>query len=290
MSGSLEDYSRPMLSFGILLLSVVMILRSSSQAKKNPPRSNVEREHLRSRLVEAAENRRIEDQREKDVKGTREPTTRPSKEKPTPDTPKAPRQATQAEEFKYREEKLSQQQFGFSIYGNTDYCFDCVSTAPVTSSRASGFGLGIHSIAVIPDLPGSAQVYRELERLRDEFDPIVKARGWKVLNLTEMCCCGDGDKSLPSSTASKRRQEQDDVLGYCVSPNDNRIAQGIHIRCRVANSCRDGLRLYPYAELVQTMVRSLRKTLFLLNQVGSHCSVMSLRILRLDLTTVGSFG
>lgn len=249
----LEEYGKPMLSFG-LIVSLV-ILRWWASTAKSSPRSDAEREQLRSRLVEAARKRFTGStptrQQGNNLRQRRMVQTERSV---APEAPKAPRQATAAEELRYREEKLSQQQFGFSIYGNTDYCFDCV-TPDVTSSRSSGFGLGIHSVGVIPDLPGSAQVYKELERLRDEFDPIVKARGWKVLNLTEMCCCGDGDITLSGKTSRASRQEQAKVMGYCVSHNDNRIALGIHIRCRVVGSCQSGLRLYPYEELVQTMVR-----------------------------------
>ena len=171
---------------------------------------------------------------------------------------KGSRTATLAEEIKDREEKTSNEQFGFSIYGNQEYCQSCgTNSAPtssmVTSSSGASFGLGIHKVAAIPNIPGSRQAFQELERLRTEFEPVVRARGWKVLRLTEMCCCGDGDSVSPP--------QRDTVLGYCVSACNNREARSIHVRLRPPGSCRRGLRLYPYRELVRTMVRTNQKRL-----------------------------
>ena len=172
--------------------------------------------------------------------------------------PKGPRKATLADEMKDREEKISNEQFGFSIYGNQEYCQSCgTNGAPtmVTSSSGASFGLGIHRVSAIPNIPGAHQALQELERLRTEFEPVVRARGWKVLLLTEMCCCGDGDGVSPP--------KGDAVLGYCVSANDNRAAHSIHLRLRPPGSCKSGLRLYPYEELVQTMVCTIQKRLLL---------------------------
>jgi hypothetical protein len=188
-----------------------------------------------------------------------------------------PRQANLSEQMRYREERASLEQFGFSIYGNAEYCVDCVPASKATSSFASTsrFGLGIHQVAAIPHLPGATQVYKELERLRVEFEPIVQARGWKVLTLSELCCCGDGGQEsrqllFPAghTESSSSRQPQrhggdETIMGYCVGSNDNRLAVGIHIRCRIPGSCTDGLRLFPYAELVRTMVRFIICNMFL---------------------------
>jgi hypothetical protein len=183
------------------------------------------------------------------------------------------RQATIAEQARYREERASMEHFGFSIYGTstTEYCVDCVPADPTSSAAAAAtFGTGIHKVTALPDLPGAQQVYRELERLRDEFDPIVQARGWKVLALQELSCCA-GDSGNHGATKKIGRRDNgsnhgdETIMGYCVGRNDDRVATSIHIRCRVVGSCTAGLRLYPYDELVRTMVRAQ----------GFLCSVFS---------------
>lgn len=198
-------------------------------------------------------------------------------------SPKGPRKATLAEETKDREEKLSMKQFGFSIYGNQEYCQFCGTDADepthaVSFSSSSCFGSGIHQLSVIPDLPGSQQALHELQRLQQEFEPVLQARGWKVLLLSEMCCCGDGD--------ARSSIRPDNVMGYCVSRNDNRVAESIHIRLRPPHSCGQALRIYPYEELVKTMVGVEMQLTFHLTLFVSPISAMNLLILQLVPTTV----
>jgi hypothetical protein len=309
MSGFYQNWSPQQLvqSWGLVVVTVITAAflwwRSwaypSSSIRHRPTRSDAERFRLRDQLVAAIARRRRagtnqNDSSNADITGTTrrrqiwQDESSSIEKAPTAvvvsgpeqrggvgpnNNTNGPRQANLSEQMRYREERASLEQFGFSIYGNQEYCVDCVPASKATSSlsTSSRFGLGIHQVAAIPHLPGASQVYKELERLRDEFEPMVQARGWKVLTLSELCCCGDGGVEsqqlllLPAGghqqeNSSRQPQPQrhsgdETIMGYCVGPNDNRLAVGIHIRCRVPGSCTDGLRLYPYAELVRTMVR-----------------------------------
>jgi hypothetical protein len=169
------------------------------------------------------------------------------------ETGKGVRQATVADQAKWDEERASQQQFGFDIYGHGES--SCGTTIIVQSPSfpiPSGFD-GIQAVSAMSNLPGHEQALEELQRLCREFEPVVRARGWKVLALTEMCCCGDGDEFLPRRTSSPKPSH---VGGYCVSTGDGRTALGIHIRLRPAGSCQYA-RFFPYEQLVSTMAHEL---------------------------------
>lgn len=104
-------------------------------------------------------------------------------------------------------------------------------------------------------MPASNIALLLLRRLSEEFEPVARARGWKVLALSEMCCCGDGDQFLTHRSTTSSPHDID-VGGYCVSTNDNRTAQGIHIRLRPPGSC-DKVMFYSYEELVSVMAHEL---------------------------------
>jgi len=160
------------------------------------------------------------------------------------------------------------EQFGFSIYGhaNASSC-GCCSTKPTQSMSisASSFGLGIHRLSAIPHLPQSEIALQMLQQLQEEFEPVVRDRGWKVLQLTEMCCCGDGDEALPIQTSNASAPKPATVAGYCVSSNDGRLAQGIHIRLRRSCGTQAAASFYDSHELRLIMAHELAHI-----QIGPH--------------------
>ena len=72
----------------------------------------------------------------------------------------------------------------------------------------------------IPALSQADETRAVLDRIRTEFEPIIRRRGFNVLSITEMCCCSDGLDHLPSFTNKQRRKTKrmpDNVLGYNLS-------------------------------------------------------------------------
>jgi hypothetical protein len=165
------------------------------------------------------------------------------------------RKATIEDQMKWDEDRDSQCG-GFNIYGHkTDYCREC--SVPQTYKPGSGGGT-IQTIVNMPHLPMADAALSLLENLAKEFEPVVSARGWNVVKLSEMCCCGDGDETLDQSSRTSTHHA-DTVLGYCVASQNGRTALGIHIRLRPPGVCRRrwGAPLFPYQDLVATMAHEL---------------------------------
>jgi len=154
---------------------------------------------------------------------------------------------------------MSRKQFsGFSIYGHdvksesNEFCVECsTETSSTSSSSSSGLPTGfdaIQCISELSDLTGSDHALSLLQHLCQEFEPVVKARGWTVLKVKELCCCSEVTK--PSN-----------VAGFCVSPGNARTAISIYIRLRPHGSCNE-FRFYPYRDLVKTMAHELAHIVF----------------------------
>jgi len=116
----------------------------------------------------------------------------------------------------------------------------------------------IEIIQHIPNLVNNEKCAEMLERLRAEFGPIVERRGWRVLTLTEMCCCGDGDAHFPSGGNNKKRRGRGRIMGhnvggYNMARGDARTSLGIHIRLRRPKSHT----LIPYEEVRDVMAHEL---------------------------------
>ncbi|KAL7469003.1 hypothetical protein ACHAXS_009240 [Conticribra weissflogii] len=65
--------------------------------------------------------------------------------------------------------------------------FDNTSISTRLNSKSSPV-----TIQHIPSLPNAQRASAILQRIRSEFRNIIQCRGWNVLSITEMCCCGDG--------------------------------------------------------------------------------------------------
>jgi len=73
-----------------------------------------------------------------------------------------------------------------------------------------------HKVQHIPTLSQADTAKAILERIKTEFEPIIRRRKYNVTSITEMCCCSDGLDHL-SNTSSTRRKTKimpDNVLGY----------------------------------------------------------------------------
>ena len=76
----------------------------------------------------------------------------------------------------------------------------------------------LYHIAKNVDHLSLAHVCRQtLERVWKEFEPIIRRRGYNVLSISELCCCGDGlDETNRGrgNTARPLRKQPDTVWGY----------------------------------------------------------------------------
>ena len=77
----------------------------------------------------------------------------------------------------------------------------------------------VHAIDHIKKLSEAERARSLLEELARHINPILKARGWKVLKLYEICCCTSGGKNLG-------------VGGFCCPKGDGRTSLRIALRLR----------------------------------------------------------
>mmetsp|Transcript_36601 Transcript_36601/g.53765 ORF Transcript_36601/g.53765 Transcript_36601/m.53765 type:complete len:473 (+) Transcript_36601:120-1538(+) len=232
------------------------------------PLSRKERRNLRDQIALAAlsrfsgksQNGSAVTDDDNDVEQVDENPTKAKKDQGEQKKKSGVRKATLADQAKWKEERYSQDQLGFNIYGHSPTVSSESARAaadvnkPSTPALPTGFGC-IQAVSHIPHLPGSEDVLKNLQRLSREFEPVVRARGWTVRALTEMCCCGDGDDFLMGGPKTSIKKGPD-VYGYCVGNNNGRTALGIHIRVRRPGSCH-GFNLLSYDELVSTMAHEL---------------------------------
>mmetsp|Transcript_14357 Transcript_14357/g.30697 ORF Transcript_14357/g.30697 Transcript_14357/m.30697 type:complete len:461 (-) Transcript_14357:32-1414(-) len=82
----------------------------------------------------------------------------------------------------------------------------------------------------IPSLPNDKEAARILRRIHSEFHVIIERRGWNVVSITEMCCCGDGIDRLKKR---KTKVMPNNVLGYNRTSHSRRgNIHDIHLRLR----------------------------------------------------------
>jgi len=155
------------------------------------------------------------------------------------------RQATIGDQVAWNEEKASQEQFGWSIYGHKPCDCCCVETKSSATKTFASLPTGfdaIQGVSEISGLPGSDNALILLQQLCREFEPVARTRGWAVGRLVELCCCND--------------TKPPNVAGYCVPTGDGRTAKSIHIRLRPPGSCQR-FQFNGYESLVKTMAHEL---------------------------------
>ena len=121
-------------------------------------------------------------------------------------------------------------------------------------------GKGDHppmKIAHIPALPQADAALAMLRRLHHEFYPILERRGYPVLSLSEVCCCGDGLDHSSKHKKRKRRIVSKNILGYnqtMFGRGTRRKSHTIHLRLRPAHNHNV---LFSYEEVAGTMCHEL---------------------------------
>ena len=87
------------------------------------------------------------------------------------------------------------------------------------ASSSSAGGSCVHAIDHIKKLPDADRALEMMQELKRHIDPLLKARGWKVLRCYEICCCTSGGKNLG-------------VGGFCVPAGDKVTSLRIALRLR----------------------------------------------------------
>uniref|UniRef100_A0A7S4AGF4 WLM domain-containing protein n=1 Tax=Pseudo-nitzschia australis TaxID=44445 RepID=A0A7S4AGF4_9STRA len=107
----------------------------------------------------------------------------------------------------------------------------------------------------IPGLPQNDVCVTTLERIHKEFFPIIKRRGFNVVSISELCCCGDGlDHAVNKGRKrSKCRPIGNNVLGYNRTTFGRIKSHSIHLRLRRP---RDH-QLIPWEDVAGTMAHEL---------------------------------
>ena len=82
----------------------------------------------------------------------------------------------------------------------------------------------------IPSLPDEKKAATILRRIQCEFQTLIERRGWNVVSVTEMRCCGDGIDCLRKR---KTKVMPNNVLGYNSTSSSRRgNIHDIHLRLR----------------------------------------------------------
>lgn len=132
----------------------------------------------------------------------------------------------------------------------------------------------------------SDQICRDtLQRIHNEFFPIIQRRGYNVLTISEFCCCGDGLDHSPRRR-NKLRKQHKNVLGYNSTRFGRSKSHTIHLRLRDA---RNHNQLLPWEDVAGTMAHELSHCIHqnhgpkfymlmedILEGTSCHCAVVGL--------------
>ncbi len=111
----------------------------------------------------------------------------------------------------------------------------------------------------IPNLAQSNACRNMLNRVHDEFLPIIRRRGYSVTSISELCCCGDG---LDFVRRGKCRKMNNNVWGYNQTTTLRRggtvkTSHTIHLRLRQPNSNNHQHEFFSYQDVAGTMAHEL---------------------------------
>jgi len=109
----------------------------------------------------------------------------------------------------------------------------------------------------IPNLAQSNVCRSMLNRIHDEFLPIIRRRGYPVTSISELCCCGDG---LDSVRQGKCRKMNNNVWGYNQTTTMRRggtvkTSHTIHLRLRQPRNHQH--QFFSYEDVAGTMAHEL---------------------------------
>eukprot|EP00747_Dinoflagellata_sp_TGD_P181423 gnl/TRDRNA2_/TRDRNA2_35252_c0_seq1.p1 gnl/TRDRNA2_/TRDRNA2_35252_c0~~gnl/TRDRNA2_/TRDRNA2_35252_c0_seq1.p1 ORF type:complete len:377 (-),score=74.93 gnl/TRDRNA2_/TRDRNA2_35252_c0_seq1:52-1182(-) len=108
----------------------------------------------------------------------------------------------------------------------------------------TGLQRGVCSVQHADALPEAAAACALLERVRRNAEAVLRARGWRVLELVELCCC----KVAPESGRAN-------VAGWCMPAGDGSTAKRIALRLRQPKGRGHGL--LPFEEILGTMMHEM---------------------------------
>eukprot|EP00928_Gymnodinium_smaydae_P026496 TRINITY_DN20788_c0_g1_i1.p1 TRINITY_DN20788_c0_g1~~TRINITY_DN20788_c0_g1_i1.p1 ORF type:complete len:338 (+),score=51.64 TRINITY_DN20788_c0_g1_i1:85-1098(+) len=112
-----------------------------------------------------------------------------------------------------------------------------------SNSRTDSQILIVKHAATLPNADGARKL---LERIRRNADAILRSRGWRVVELVELCCC----KEAPEKAHA-------DTEGWCIADSSlqNTMAEKIAIRLREPKG--KGHRLLDFESVFGCMIHEL---------------------------------
>eukprot|EP00444_Apocalathium_aciculiferum_P045570 CAMPEP_0183526546 /NCGR_PEP_ID=MMETSP0371-20130417/21399_1 /TAXON_ID=268820 /ORGANISM="Peridinium aciculiferum, Strain PAER-2" /LENGTH=176 /DNA_ID=CAMNT_0025725915 /DNA_START=64 /DNA_END=590 /DNA_ORIENTATION=- len=113
------------------------------------------------------------------------------------------------------------------------------------ASSASSSTHGVLQVEHATALPEADRARALLDDVRRHAEPVLRARGWRVRRLAELCCC----KAAPESGKSAN------VAGWCLPAGDGQTAQTIALRLRKPKGGGHGL--LPFESLFETMLHEM---------------------------------
>ena len=81
----------------------------------------------------------------------------------------------------------------------------------------------VHAVDHVKKLPDADRAAEILQEIKRHADPLLRARGWRVKRLYEICCCTSGGRNLG-------------VGGFCCPAGDGVTSLRIAIRLRQPRS------------------------------------------------------
>ena len=117
---------------------------------------------------------------------------------------------------------------------------------PPTLAKMSGAGPSstsdhcVHQVDHIKKLPDANQAAELLQEIKRHADPLLRARGWRVKKLYEICCCTSGGKNVG-------------VGGFCVPAGDGVTSHRIALRLRQPRSHE----LHSFEHCMQVMLHEM---------------------------------
>ena len=98
----------------------------------------------------------------------------------------------------------------------------------------------VHQVDHIKKLPDANKAAELLQEIKRHADPLLRARGWRVKKLYEICCCTSGGKNVG-------------VGGFCVPAGDGVTSHRIALRLRQPRSHE----LHSFEHCMQVMLHEM---------------------------------
>lgn len=108
----------------------------------------------------------------------------------------------------------------------------------------------------IPNLPMADACASTLERLQEEFSPIIRRRGYDIRSISEICCCGDG-LDFVKGRRRKLGKQSSNVWGYNRTKFMGRSKTHHTIHLRLRNPNRHEHQLLSWEDVAGTMAHEL---------------------------------